>query len=309
MNILITGGTGLIGRHFINKYLHQHHFTVLSRQIHPQLFSSELPGDAKEHQGKNDIVLIQHLQGFENLDAFDAVINLQGESLADTRWSEKQKQRLCQSRWQVTEQLSQLINQSTSPPEVFLSGSAIGYYGRQQTFDIGENFTDCYPEFSHDLCQTWEEKALQCREKTRICLLRTGIVLSKNGGALAKMLPPFSFGLGGPIADGRQFMSWIHIDDYCQALNYLLQQENISQAVNLTAPTPVSNKEFSQTLASQLHRPCFMPMPGPVLKLLIGEMAELLIHGQHVVPKKLLDAGFTFEYPTLEQALAQLLAK
>ncbi|WDE14086.1 TIGR01777 family oxidoreductase [Thalassomonas haliotis] len=307
MNILITGGTGLIGRSFIKKYQYQHHFTVLSRQIHPKVFGSQI--QAKDQQDEKGITLIRHLEGYQNLDAFDAVINLQGESLADKRWSEKQKQVLCQSRWQITGHLSQLINQSTSPPAVFLSGSAIGYYGRQQTLAINEDFRDCYPEFSHDLCRTWEEKARLSQENTRVCLLRTGIVLSQAGGALAKMLTPFAFGLGGPIADGHQFMSWIHIDDYCQALNELLQQENISGAINLTAPTPVSNREFSQVLASLLHRPCFMPMPGPVLKLLIGEMADLLIHGQHVVPKKLLDAGFTFSYPTLKQALTQLLAR
>ncbi|WDE07731.1 TIGR01777 family protein [Thalassomonas viridans] len=307
MNILITGGTGLIGGHFIKKYQHKHHFTVLSRQLHPKIFSEETAKVSNGQQGKNAITLIQHLESYQNLDAFDTVINLQGESLANKRWSEKQKQLLCQSRWQITEHLARLINQSTSPPAVFLSGSAIGFYGRQQALDIDEDFTGCYPEFSHELCNTWEEKARQCQSNTRLCLLRTGIVLSKDGGALGKMLPPFSFGLGGPVADGRQYMSWIHIEDICRALDFLIEEENISGAVNLTAPTPVSNLEFSRALAKQLHRPCIFPMPGPVLKVLVGEMAELLIHGQHVVPKKLLDAGFTFNYPALKQALAQLL--
>jgi len=307
MNILITGGTGLIGRYFIEKYRHQHHFTVLSRQMHPKPFSGERQASPEAAEGSTGITLIQHLESYQNLDAFDAVINLQGESLPNKRWSEKQKQVLCQSRWQITEHISGLINQSTSPPEVFLSGSAIGYYGRQQTQHIDEDFSDCYPEFSHTLCQTWEEKAGLCKENTRLCLLRTGIVLGKSGGALAKMLPPFYFGLGGPIGDGQQGMSWIHIDDYCQALNYLLQHKEISGAVNLTAPNPVGNLDFSRALAKQLRRPCFLPMPGPVLRLLIGEMAELLIHGQYVVPKKLLNAGFSFNYPELTQALAQLL--
>lgn len=303
MNILITGGTGLIGRYFIKKYKQEHNFTVLTRQIKPHVFPSAIKNSPQRDKTR----IIHDLNQFKHLNDFDAVINLQGEPLVNKRWSKKQKYILCNSRWQVTSQLAQLINLSSSPPEVFLSGSAIGFYGRQQALNITENHSEVSPEFSHQLCRTWEEKALSCQDNTRVCLLRTGIVLSKDAGALKKMLTPFYFGLGGPIATGLQVMSWIHVADICNALEFILRNNELSGAINLTAPAPVTNLVFSQLLARQLHRPCLLPMPGFVLKLLLGEMAELLINGQHVIPKKLLNAGFSFNYPQIDSALKHLL--
>ncbi|REL29785.1 TIGR01777 family oxidoreductase [Thalassotalea euphylliae] len=294
MNILITGGTGLIGQAFIKRFVNEHSFTVLTR--HPD----------KGSPIKN-VTYIGTLDGFENLDKFDAVINLQGEPIFGKRWNAYQKQQLIQSRVQVTQQLVSLINKSQNPPSTLLSGSAIGYYGRQTELDIDESFATPYEEFSHQLCQSWEIAALKANTKTRVCLLRTGIVLSPEGGALAQMAPPFKFGLGAVIANGQQVMSWIHIDDMTKAMNFLLTASSIEGEVNFTAPNPASNKIFSDELASAYHRPRVMCMPAFVVNLMFGEVAELLVFGQHVIPKKLLDAGYTFEFPQLSQALKNLI--
>ena len=294
MKILITGGTGLIGQAFIKRFTQEHSFTVLTRQPDKQLASS-------------NITYIDTLKSFDNLNAFDAVINLQGEPIFGKRWNAYQKQQLIQSRVRITQQLVTLINKSSNPPKAFISGSAIGYYGRQSELDIDESYANLHQEFSHQLCKIWETAALVTNSKTRVCLLRTGIVLSPEGGALAQMAPPFKFGLGAVIGNGQQMMSWIHIDDMTKAINFLLTNSNIQGAVNLTAPNPVSNKVFSDELASAYRRPRVMCMPAFIVNLMFGEVAELLVYGQHVIPKKLLDAGYTFDYPNLSQALKNLI--
>ena len=166
------------------------------------------------------------------------------------------KQILRDSRITITQQISAAINQCDTPPHTFISGSAVGFYGRQSTTVIDESFVDVTPEFSHQLCHDWEQAALQAESiNTRVCLLRTGIVLANNGGALAKMLPPFKLALGGPIADGQQGMSWIHIEDMINLIIHIINNVQLSGAINMTAPTPVSNSEFSQSLGKVLNRP------------------------------------------------------
>jgi uncharacterized protein (TIGR01777 family) len=193
-----------------------------------------------------------------------------------------------------------LIQASDTPPSVLISGSAIGYYGRQDNTPIDESFDSPYEEFSHSLCAEWERIALQAEsKKTRVCILRTGVVISKRGGALQKMLPPFKLGLGGPIASGQQYMSWIHLEDVLQGILHLIQHQECSGVYNFTAPNPVTNQEFSQKLAATLNRPCIFRMPEFVMRLLMGEMADLLIYGQRVVPKRLLDSGYQFVFAEL----------
>jgi uncharacterized protein (TIGR01777 family) len=237
----------------------------------------------------------------------DVILNLAGEAIADKRWSAKQKNRICQSRWEVTQQLVDLIALAKNPPNVFISGSAIGVYGRQQNRPVNEEYDQFTPEFTHHVCATWEKIALTATTKTRVAILRTGIVLSKEGGALAKMLPPFKLGLGGKISGGEQMMSWIHIDDMIAALLHIQKNELLDGVINLTAPQAVSNNDFSQALAAQLKRPCLFTTPEWLLKLLFGQMADLLLFGQNVVPKKLVDSGFSFTYSNLNQALMHLL--
>ena len=297
MEILITGATGFIGRHLIPK-LAAHQLTLVSRDT-----------EHAQHLLGQDHQYISDLDVFHNLDKFDAVINLAGEPVATKRWSPRQKKRICQSRWQLTEQLVDKLKSSASPPSVLISGSAIGIYGRQDQTPIDESFTDFHREFSHQLCAKWESLALAAQSaQTRVCLLRTGIVLG-NDGALAKMLPPFRFGLGGPMASGEQGMSWIHIDDMVGGILHLLHHEDTRGLYNLTAPNPVSNRQFSAALGKALHRPAWMPMPTLMIKLMFGEMGDLFRFGQYVMPKRLLEAGYQFQYPSLDAALEQLLAE
>lgn len=297
MTILITGGTGLIGRELATKLSPAQPVFVLTRDQH----------QAQRRVSGQNITFISSIDEL-GVSPVDAVINLAGEPIAEKRWTPLQKQRITQSRWDTTQEVVNYIQSSPTPPSVLISGSAIGYYGRQPNQPIFEDFNNPTEEFSHYLCKRWEEIALEAQSpNTRVCLLRTGIVLDKHQGALAKMLPAFKFGLGGPMAGGQQFMSWIHLTDMVDAICFLLNTQQCQGVYNLTAPTPVTNLEFSQTLASNLHRPCLFPMPKTVLRLLFGEMADLLIYGQNVIPKKLMDEGFTFKFPSLDSAISNLL--
>jgi uncharacterized protein (TIGR01777 family) len=296
MNYLITGGTGMIGRALIERLSKEDAFiTVLTRSI-----------KKAENLLGNHIKLIDTLS-INEIEKADVILNLAGEAIADKRWSAKQKKRICQSRWGVTQQLVDLIRLAKNPPRVFISGSAIGIYGRQQNNPINEEYDQFTPEFTHDVCATWEKIALTATTKTRVAIVRTGIVLNKEGGALAKMIPPFKLGLGGKISGGEQMMSWIHIDDMVAALLHIQESELLDGVINLTAPQSVSNNDFSQALAAQLKRPCLFTTPAWLLKLLFGQMADLLLFGQNVVPKKLVDSGFSFTYSNIKQALMHLL--
>jgi len=294
MRILLTGGTGLIGKHFIQSYP-DFNYTVVTRS----------PDKYSQSENMNYISQDQ----LEQLTDIDAVINLQGENLFAKRWNQVQKAVIRQSRLAITEKLVDLINQRVITPKAFISGSAIGFYGRQTIKNIAEDFNQPYVEYSHTLCQDWENTAAKASDHCRVCLLRTGIVLSTKGGALQQMLPTFKLGLGSTIASGQQYMSWIHIDDMVAAIHFILTQPSINGAVNATAPNPVTNIEFSHCLANVLSRPCWLPLPATIARLMLGEVADILIHGQHVIPQKLADHGFTFSYPTLSTALHALLKK
>lgn len=295
MNILITGGTGFIGRHLISKLHYEHDITVLTRD--QQNARRILP---------DNVSIITKLDAMGDFSSLDAVINLAGEPIADSRWTDKQKQRICHSRWDITEELVTRIKQAVSPPAVFISGSAIGYYGRQGDTPVTEDNPQVHEEFTHELCARWEAIAEQAAsEQTRVCLLRTGIVLAKGEGALDRMVLPFKLGLGGKMGNGEQFMSWIHIEDMVEGIRFLLIHEKCRGPYNLTAPHPVTNRTFTHTLAKELHRPALFTVPGFALKLVMGEAAELLLTGQKVIPKRLQDAGYEFSYPLLEDALRQ----
>lgn len=301
MKILLTGGTGLIGRSLVVELIRQGHFIVLytrDKTNARQRFEAPCPHFDAIIDCLDDV----------DFNKLDAVINLAGEPIVDKRWTEKQKQVLCDSRWLLTRDISSKILAAETPPSVFISGSAIGVYGRQGETHVDESLTDFYPEFSSKLCLQWEKYAGKAdTDKTRVCLLRTGIVLSEKGGALAKMLPAFRLGLGGPISHGQQAMSWVHIQDMVAMIIFLLEQPELRGAFNMTSPNPVSNKTFSKTLASTLNKPCIFKVPAWVLKLAMGEMSDLLIYGQYVYPQKLEDAGYVFRHPQLKSALNQLL--
>lgn len=291
MQVLITGGTGLIGS-ALTRYWQSAQIWILSRQQH----TSEQAN-------------VRYVTSLELLDfnTLDVVINLAGEPIANKRWSQQQKDRICQSRWQLTEKLAALITAAARPPRVFISGSAIGIYGRQGEQEITEDFQGCYPEFSHDICARWEKLALAASSaETRVCLLRTGIVLAETGGALQKMRLPFKLGLGGVIGSGNQYMSWIHLEDMVSMIDFIVKNDSMVGPINAVAPNAVTNRAFTAALATQLRRPTLLPMPTFMARLLFGEMSDILLYGQRVVPAKLLQAGFVFRYTQLHEALAAL---
>ncbi|UNH29689.1 TIGR01777 family oxidoreductase [Moellerella wisconsensis] len=294
MHILVTGGTGLIGTRLIQQLILQsHQITVLSRS--PQKVYSQFCR-AVNHLGS--------LQNITDLNQFDAVINLAGEPIADKRWTAAQKQRLCTSRWEITQRLATLINTSSQPPQVFISGSAVGYYGSGHDQKILTEQSPAHDEFTHQLCKRWEELAQQAESpKTRVCLLRTGIVLAKNGGALGKMLPPFKWGVGGPIGRGTQYMPWIHLNDMVNAIIFLLDHSTLSGPFNLTSPNPVHNAQFASALGKVLHRPAFMRVPALVIQAIMGESSVLVLEGQRALPAHLQQAGFNFEFSYISDAL------
>lgn len=294
MNILMTGGTGLIGRAFIKQFS-DYHFTVLTRS---------LAGVKKDFP--DEVRFIESLDQLNNLNDFDAVINLAGEPIIDKRWSDDQKKMINLSRWKITEQLATLFASSKNPPKVFLSGSAIGIYGNRGEEVLTESSDIKNNDFPSSLCYRWEEIAAQAASYTRVVQLRTGIVLSADGGALSKMLMPFKYCLGGRVSCGEQFMSWIHYEDHIAAMNYLLTA-NLSGPVNLVAPRPEKNKIFTELLAQTLGRIALIPVPEKILKLALGESSCLLLDSQRVIPQALLDANFTFRYPDLKSAFRDLL--
>ncbi len=299
MKCLVTGATGFIGSALISKWLE-------NESVDEVIALTRSPKKITERFDQR-VTPVESLSAVDAGTTIDAVINLAGEPILDKRWSAARKQQLYQSRLQTTEAVLALLSRLTTKPDVLISGSAIGYYGSQQDDRELNEKEEGLACFAHRLCRDWENKALEAeREGVRVCLIRTGVVLG-HGGALAKMLPPFRLGLGGPIGHGRQWMSWIDLEDQLNAIDYLLRHQTLSGPFNLTAPLPVTNREFSKTLGKLLQRPAVLPVPALVLRLMLGEGAELLVEGQRVVPEKLLGAGFEFRYPQLQDSLVRWL--
>ncbi len=299
MRILITGATGLIGRSLTHRLLSlSHEITILTRDIER----------AKQHFSEH-VTYWSTLDDKSSLDGFEAVINLAGEPIIGKRWTADQKIKLCNSRWLLTEQLSYLIKASNIPPATFISGSAMGYYGDQGQSVVTEEEAP-HNEFTHELCARWEALAMAAESPhTRVCLSRTGIVLSSEGGIMQKILPIFRLGLGGAMGDGKQYIPWIHLDDMVNALYYLLMSPELKGPFNIVSPYPATNEHFTATLADVLGRPAFMHVPTSALKLIHGEASVLLLGGQRGLPQNLESAGFGFRYFELKEAFAQIVEK
>ena len=293
MHYLITGGNGFIGKALCASLLaDQHCVSVLTRNV--SRANACLPAGA---------VAMEKLDEAINV---DVVVNLAGENLTDGRWSDERKQAFLDSRIGTTRRLNEWIATQEPRPRAMISGSAIGWYGARGDEKLTE---DANPgnDFAAKLCLAWEAEAIKAEALgVRVCRLRTGVVLAADGGALAKMLPPFKFGLGGPMGDGKQWMSWITRHDLVRMIRWLAETPSANGPCNGTAPNPVTNADFADALATALHRPGIIRTPAIALKLMFGEMANMLLTGQRVVPERSTDQGFVFDHPELAGALAAL---
>ena len=300
MRVLITGGSGFVGQRLCRQLVEQgHEVQVVSRS--PHQVRDRLP---------NNCDIRDSAQAFIESPP-DALVNLAGEPIAAKRWSDEQKAKLINSRVAATKQLVALCEQLKANgqplPKVMVSGSAMGYYGDQGKRVVTEK-TMPNDEFAHRLCKQWEAAAKPIEAMgVRLAIVRIGLVLEAGGGSLEKMLPPFKWGVGGRFGSGEQFMPWIHRDDLVAAILFLINQECLSGVFNGCASHPVTNATFTKTLASHLNRPAIFPVPAFVLKAGFGEMSRLLLTGADMRPVRLEEAGFSFQYPTLDKALEAIL--
>lgn len=294
MHCLISGGTGLIGRLFCQQWLARSDtITVLSRR----------PEQVRDLCGETAV----GCRSLSEVQApVDVVVNLAGESISQ-RWNSKRRAEIRRSRLEITENLVQWSLSQEQRPSYFLSGSAVGYYGDRGGDLLREN-SGPGGGFAAQLCRDWEAATLPLQQ-AGVCvgIMRTAIVLSTRGGALTQMLPPFRLGLGGPMSSGEHWMSWIHEEDIVGLMLHVIDRR-LCQPFNACAPEAVTNNSFARLLARQLHRPCLLRTPAWMLKLIFGDMAEeLLLASQRMEPRTALDSGYSFQFPTLEQALADLL--
>ena len=297
MKALITGGTGFIGKH-------------LAKQLNDPVIA-----------GRNKKKIQALLPDFEArswnpakpidpsfLTGVDTIFHLAGESIFKGRWNTAKKERIRASRTEGTRRLVDAIATARTKPRVLISSSAVGIYG-DRTDDILHESSQTGTDFLARVCCQWEGEALRAEKYgVRVVLIRTGVVLGRDGGALAQMLPPFKFGLGGRLGSGNQYMSWIHRDDLCRIMIWAAENDQAHGPINSVAPTPVTNREFTRALAKAVARPALLPIPGFLLKLLLGEFATVLLSSQRVLPKALQKNGFRFHYPDISSALANLIA-
>lgn len=299
MRVTVTGATGLIGSALVAALCERDvEVTVLSRDAER----------ARERLGVSTVAWdpMREPAPAGALTNRDAVVHLAGEKLAQ-RWSGEAKRAIRESRVHGTRHLVEGLRKARVAPRLLVSGSAVGYYGRHGEEPLDEDSPSGIG-FLAETCLAWEAQAQAAVELgVRVMLLRTGLVLDRRGGALAKMLPPFQMGIGGPVAGGRQYVSWVHCDDLVGMIVAALEDERWAGPVNATAPMPVTNRELSKELGRALHRPAVMPVPAVALRLLYGEMAELVTTGQRVMPAKALVLGYRHRHPDLAEALESAL--
>ncbi len=297
--VLIAGGTGLVGKHLISLLLaNNYRVRVLSRQkqSHPAIeyFLWDLDKGYIEENALKDV---QHL------------INLSGANIGSERWSEKRKQEIVSSRTESAQLLFDTVKKEKIALRTYITSSAVGYYGGVTSEKI---FTESDPpasDFLGSVCQKWEEKSLLfVKDNIRTIQVRIGVVLAKEDGALPKMLKPIQMGFGAVLGSGRQYIPWIHIDDIVKVFLWVLQNPSVAGAYNAVAPNPVNNKQLTRSIAKTINKKILLPaVPGFMLKLILGEMAELALEGSRVSNKKLLDTGITFQYSDVDEALNNLL--
>ena len=297
MRLLLLGCTGLVGRELVPQLLAAGHtLTVVSRQQRELAGVTCLQADPSRSESWAAGSALQ-----QALAQAEGVVNLAGEPIAEKRWTPAHLEVLRRSRIDTTRHLVAAINASATPPQVLVSASAVGFYGTSETASFNED-SPAGTDVLGKLCAQWEAAAQEVKPSTRLVITRIGIVLAADGGALGKMLPIFRAGFGGPIGSGQQWMSWISRTDLCQLISAALSDEAFAGIYNATAPNPVSMREFCSELGRALRRPSLLPVPGAVLKLLLGDGAEVVLQGQQVLPQKLQAQQFAFQAPQLDQA-------
>ncbi len=300
MRLVISGGTGLIGRALAEASLAAgDEVAILSRNPRPERLPRGAQGVHWDAQ--------QPETWMHALDGADAVINLAGASVAGGLWTRSRKALLLQSRVRVGQSLAQAVRRVPHPPRVLVQASGVGYYGRNVEHEVDESAPPGDDFLAHLAAEAWEPSTAPVESAgVRRVIIRTGLVLSAHGGSFPLMALPFRFFLGGPVGNGRQWVPWIHITDEVEAIRFLIQHPDAAGPFNLVAPGIVRNAEFGRILARTLHRPYAFPAPAFMLRLVLGEMASLILEGQHVIPRRLLTLGYRFRYPTLAEALAAL---
>lgn len=304
MKIVVSGGTGFIGKALLGRLTQDNHQVVLlTRNPSAAIKSLGETVTIAQWDGKSVGKWVDHLNEAHG------VVNLAGEPVVGKRWSDDQKERILKSRVEATRVLASAMAQSPKKPSVFVNASAVGYYGHVEEGDVPES----HPKgrgFLSDVAEQWEREALTTeRYGVRVVVLRIGIVLEKDGGALSKMIPPFQLFMGGPLGSGRQWVPWVHRDDLVDIILFALGNPSLKGSVNATAPHPVTMKEFCASLGKVMGRPSWAPVPAFMLRLLLGESSELLLTGQRAVPKKLEGSGYSFRYTDLKEALKAALRR
>ncbi|MBF0552556.1 MAG: TIGR01777 family protein [Deltaproteobacteria bacterium] len=301
MRILITGGSGFVGRTLTSQLTSRGHQVII-------LTRSSSPGP-QPHLNVTYVTgnPLQPGDWQQTVSQCDGVINLAGQSIF-TRWTHEVKQGIYDSRILTTRNVVEALSgAATGSPRFLFSTSAVGYYGDREDLEVDED-TPPGTDFLAHVCQDWENEALQAVRCARVVLCRFGIVLGRNGGALGQMIPLFNRFIGGPLGSGKQWFSWIHEQDLAGIFIWLLDHPNISGPLNCTTPNPVQNRELARNLGQALHRPAFLPAPGFMVRLVMGELGSVLLSGQKVLPRKLINAGFEFSFPDLSSALGHILA-
>ncbi len=308
MKLLLTGCTGFIGRELIPLLIKEgHSLTVISRQSKGKLkaiANDQSINVIQMNPAKSSSWDKEEIQ--DSLKNCEGIINLAGEPIAEKRWTNDHCKEITNSRIETTKNLIKNIRNLRKPPKVLINASAIGFYGSHPQTEFNEEDTQG-EDFLANLCKEWESIAKNKPRATRLLIVRIGIVLAKDGGAIGKMLPIFRAGLGGPIGDGKQWMSWIHRTDLCNLINESLKNSAWSGVVNGVAPNPVRMNEFSNTLGQALGRPSLLSVPGPILKLILGDGARVVLEGQNVQPQRLNKLKFKFSFPKINVAVKAIL--
>ncbi len=300
MHIVIAGGTGFLGTPLTAALLADgHRVTVLSRNP-----AAPVPPGARVEPWDPHRAASPWTGA---IDAADVVVNMAGEPIADHRWTAARKRRIEDSRIVSTRRLADAITRSPSPPAVFVNGSGVGFYGPCGSEIVTED-TGAGTDFLGAVCRRWEAQAVEAASaRTRVVCVRTGLVLAPDGGALKPLLLPFRLGVGGRLGSGQQYWPWIHRADWVDLVRFAIARADLAGPMNATAPQPVTNAEFTRALGRALRRPAVLPVPAPALRILLGEMADaLLLTGQRAVPAKAQQMGYTFRFPSLDGALADL---